>query len=291
MNHCQICGRDTFLIQCSRCQRYTCEFCITLISQRVWDRRRECLFCGTKFKNFFKKRSREKIKCLNLACKACYPPTKEDVEKRETPGVMSEDFIIVESIGHTNDWRNVEGSYQMVEIDNTQKIKIGVCGLDGAGKTTMLHRLKTDHWVPDSQSTRGMNIETLITDNVLFTAWDIPGQLLQHRKAISYMYINNSVGLIYVIDASDPARFSEAHRNLWTMFRTILSQRLPLAIFVNKMDILRGKQVVFSSIDLDNYMEITKMGRLVKIFTTSAKTGEGISEGINWLVDIIMREQ
>ncbi|MFX1508034.1 MAG: hypothetical protein ACFFDC_18270 [Promethearchaeota archaeon] len=74
MNQCQICGRETFLIQCFRCQRYTCEFCITLISQRKWDRRRECLFCGARFKEFFRKRSREKIKCLNLACKACYPP-------------------------------------------------------------------------------------------------------------------------------------------------------------------------------------------------------------------------
>ena len=48
--------------------------------------------------------------------------------------------------------------------------------------------------------------------------------------------------------------------------------------------------MVFSSIDLANYMEITKIGWLVKIFPTSAKTGEGISEGINWLVDIIMRK-
>jgi GTPase SAR1 family protein len=74
MNQCQICGRETFLIQCTRCQRYTCEFCITLISQRGWDRRQECLFCGARFKEFFRNQSREKIKCLNLACKACYPP-------------------------------------------------------------------------------------------------------------------------------------------------------------------------------------------------------------------------
>ncbi|MFW9906135.1 MAG: hypothetical protein ACFFFH_17580, partial [Candidatus Thorarchaeota archaeon] len=77
MNQCQICGRETFLIQCSRCQRYTCEFCITLISQKGWDMRQECLFCGARFKEFFKRRKiqrGERIKCLNLACKACYPP-------------------------------------------------------------------------------------------------------------------------------------------------------------------------------------------------------------------------
>jgi len=85
MKHCQICGRDTYLIQCSTCQRYTCEFCITLISQTGWDRRQHCLFCGTRFKEFFRKKSDSRIKCLNLACKGCYPPKEESTENRETP--------------------------------------------------------------------------------------------------------------------------------------------------------------------------------------------------------------
>jgi hypothetical protein len=85
MKFCQICGRDTYLIQCSGCQRFTCEPCVTLISQTGWEKRQHCLFCGSRFKEFFKNQGRKKITCLNLACKACYPPTKEVVEKRDSP--------------------------------------------------------------------------------------------------------------------------------------------------------------------------------------------------------------
>jgi hypothetical protein len=94
--------------------------------------------------------------------------------------------------------------------------KISVLGLDRAGKTTMLQRLKTGRWVPDTQPTIGMNAETIHINNVRFTAWDLGGQI-QYRKALWEMYTKNSVGLLYVIDANDPARFPEARLNLWTM--------------------------------------------------------------------------
>jgi len=61
MTSCLICGRDSYLIQCSRCQRHTCEFCITLISQIGWEKRQYCLFCGCRFKEFFRKRERGRV--------------------------------------------------------------------------------------------------------------------------------------------------------------------------------------------------------------------------------------
>jgi ADP-ribosylation factor-like protein 1 len=166
--------------------------------------------------------------------------------------------------------------------------KISVLGLDRAGKTTILQRLKTGRWIPDTQPTIGMNAETIRINNVRFTAWDLGGQM-QFRNALWDMYTKNSVGLIYVIDASEPARFPEARFNLWTMLKKINLQGLPLTIFANKMDILHDKREVFSTTDLANSMGITKkLNRRLKLFKTSAKTGEGISEGIYWLVDAII---
>jgi hypothetical protein len=55
------------------------------------------------------------------------------------------------------------------------------------------------------------------------------------------------------------------------------------------MDILQDKGEIFSSTDLANSMGIMKkMSRRLKIFKTSAKTGEGISESIYWLADAII---
>ena len=81
--------------------------------------------------------------------------------------------------------------------------KISVLGLDRAGKTTMLQRLKTGRWIPDTTPTIGMNAETIQIGDVTFSAWDLGGQL-QFRKALWEMYTKNSAGLIYVVDVSDP---------------------------------------------------------------------------------------
>jgi small GTP-binding protein len=161
--------------------------------------------------------------------------------------------------------------------------KISVLGLDRAGKTTMLQRLKTGRWIADTTPTIGMNAETIQIGDVTFSAWDLGGQL-QFRRALWEMYTKNSAGLIYVIDVSDPARYPEARNNLWRMLKMNHLQNVPLAIFANKVDLVDS----ITEDDLANFMGINKkMSRVLNIFKTSAKTGEGIHKGIYWLADAI----
>jgi len=170
------------------------------------------------------------------------------------------------------------------QVLNTGKIVI--LGLPKAGKTTMLLRLKTGQWIPDTTPTIGMNAETIQIEDVTFSAWDLGGQL-QFRRALWEMYTKNSAGLIYVIDVSDPARFPEARNNLWRMLKMNHLKDIPLAIFANKVDIFEDGQSLTEE-DLANFMGINKkMSRVLNIFTTSAKTGVGIHKGIYWLVDAI----
>ncbi len=160
--------------------------------------------------------------------------------------------------------------------------KISVLGLDRAGKTTMLQRLKTGRWIPDTTPTIGMNAETIQIGDVTITAWDLAGQL-QFRKPLWEMYTKNSAGLIYVVDVSDPARYPEARNNLWRMLKMNHLKDIPLAILANKVDLVDCTEE-----DLANFMGINKkMSRVLNIFKTSAKTGEGIHKGIYWLADAI----
>ena len=58
---------------------------------------------------------------------------------------------------------------------------------------------------------------------------------------------------------------------------------IPLAILANKVDLVDCTEE-----DLANFMGINKkMSRVLNIFKTSAKTGEGIHKGIYWLADAI----
>ncbi len=63
---------------------------------------------------------------------------------------------------------------------------------------------------------------------------------------------------------------------------------IPLSIFANKVDILEQSKSELNEEDLANFMGINKkMSRVLNIFRTSAKTGEGIHKGIYWLADAI----
>ena len=62
-------------------------------------------------------------------------------------------------------------------------------GLDGAGKTTILYKLKLGK-VVDTIPTIAFNMETIIRDNLHFSVWDIGGQD-KLRHFWKYYYQNN----------------------------------------------------------------------------------------------------
>ncbi len=165
--------------------------------------------------------------------------------------------------------------------------KITVLGLDRAGKTSILQRLKFGRWIPNTTPTVGMNAETIILDKVKFTVWDLGGQI-QYRRALWKMYTKNSVGLIFVVDVSDPMRHPEVRTNIRRMLSLSHLDNLPLSIFVNKVDLIKGDLEVLEA-DLRNILGINNIqNRDIKVFRTSAKTGVGIKEGVYWLTDVIL---
>jgi translation initiation factor IF-2 len=82
---------------------------------------------------------------------------------------------------------------------------------------------------------------------------------------------------------SDPARFPEARLNFWDMLKEQHLKGIPIEVFANKVDLIECTKK-----DLANALGLTtKLNKILRIFKTSAKTGEGIYEGIYWLVDAI----
>jgi ADP-ribosylation factor protein 1 len=73
-------------------------------------------------------------------------------------------------------------------------------GLDGAGKTTILFKLKLGE-VVSSIPTIGFNVETVEYKNCKFIVWDVGGQ--DSIRAMWQHYYQNADALIYVVDSSD----------------------------------------------------------------------------------------
>ena len=77
-----------------------------------------------------------------------------------------------------------------------QSMRILMIGLDAAGKTTILYKLKLNE-VISTVPTIGFNVETVQYKNIDFTVWDIGGQVcyyiyLQYLLTISTHHQNNN---------------------------------------------------------------------------------------------------
>merc|ERR1712147_93344 len=95
-----------------------------------------------------------------------------------------------------------------------QEMRILMVGLDAAGKTTILYKLKLGE-VVTTIPTIGFNVETVEYKNIKFNVWDVGGQD-KIRKLWRYYY-QNTQGLIFVIDSNDRDRIEDVRDELAKM--------------------------------------------------------------------------
>ncbi|KAL9272581.1 ADP-ribosylation factor 1-like protein [Drosera capensis] len=145
-----------------------------------------------------------------------------------------------------------------------KEMRILMVGLDAAGKTTILYKLKLGEIVT-TIPTIGFNVETVEYKNISFTVWDVGGQ--DKIRPLWRHYFQNTQGLIFVVDSNDRDRVDELRDAV-------------LLVFANKQDLPNAM----------NAAEITdKLGlhslrqRHWYIQSTCATSGEGLYEGLDWL--------
>ena len=158
-----------------------------------------------------------------------------------------------------------------------KEMRILMVGLDAAGKTTILYKLKLGE-VVTTIPTIGFNVETVEYKNISFTVWDVGGQ--DKIRPLWRHYFQNTQGLIFVVDSNDRERVGEARDELHRMLQEDELRDAVLLIFANKQDLPNAM----------NAPEITdKLGlhslrnRNWYIQATCATSGDGLYEGLNWL--------
>ena len=162
------------------------------------------------------------------------------------------------------------------DLIGKKQIRFLMVGLDAAGKTTILYKLKLGEIVT-TIPTIGFNVETAEYKNISFTVWDLGGQ--DKIRPLWRHYFQNTLGVIFVVDTSDPERIGEARDELMRMLAEDELREAVLLIFANKQDLP----------DAMNAAEITiKLGlnscrRKWHIQATCATSGEGLYEGLEWL--------
>ncbi|XP_019876609.1 ADP-ribosylation factor 2 [Aethina tumida] len=156
-------------------------------------------------------------------------------------------------------------------------MRILMVGLDAAGKTTILYKLKLGEIVT-TIPTIGFNVETVEYKNISFTVWDVGGQT-KIRKLWRH-YFSNTDGLIFVVDSNDRERISEASSELHSMLQEEELRDSILLIFANKQDLPNS----MSSAELTDKLNLNQLkNRRWYIQATCATQGNGLYEGLDWL--------
>eukprot|EP00486_Rosalina_sp_Unknown_P010294 CAMPEP_0201591788 /NCGR_PEP_ID=MMETSP0190_2-20130828/189862_1 /ASSEMBLY_ACC=CAM_ASM_000263 /TAXON_ID=37353 /ORGANISM="Rosalina sp." /LENGTH=174 /DNA_ID=CAMNT_0048050263 /DNA_START=84 /DNA_END=608 /DNA_ORIENTATION=+ len=173
-------------------------------------------------------------------------------------------------------------------------MRILMVGLDAAGKTTILYKLKLGD-VVTTIPTIGFNVETVQYKNIEFTVWDVSG-----RSKITPLwrhYYQNTQGIIFVVDSNDRERmgandsffgYDSAKEGLHDMLSEEQLKDCPVLIWANKQDLPKAAKV-------DEVTEIMGLNQLRNrhwyIQGCSASTGDGLYEGLDWLSNALKQKK
>ncbi|KAG8230521.1 hypothetical protein J437_LFUL019222 [Ladona fulva] len=158
-----------------------------------------------------------------------------------------------------------------------KQMRILMVGLDAAGKTTILYKLKLGEIVT-TIPTIGFNVETVEYKNISFTVWDVGGQ---HRiRSLWRHYFQNTQGLIFVVDSSDRERIGEAEEELNNMLTAEELADAVLLVFANKQDLPNA----MNASELTDKLGLNNIkNRRWYIQAACATEAHGLYEGLDWL--------
>ena len=173
-----------------------------------------------------------------------------------------------------------------------QEKRILMVGLDAAGKTTILYKLKLGE-VITTIPTIGFNVESVEYKNINFTVWDIGGQ--DKIRPLWRHYYPNTHGIIFVVDSndqervdgesSDPRRRS-ARQELDAMLLEDDLRDAAVLVLANKQDLPHSLSVD----EVGRRMGLHKQrGRAWFVQGCCATTGEGLYDGLDWLSDTLAK--
>ncbi|XP_071750431.1 ADP-ribosylation factor-like protein 4D [Centroberyx gerrardi] len=178
-------------------------------------------------------------------------------------------------------------------LPNFQSMHVVVIGLDSAGKTSLLYRLKLREFV-ETIPTKGFNMERIKvsmgnskTNSTTFQVWDVGGQ--EKLRPLWKSYTRRTDGLVFVVDAAETERMEEAKVELHRITRSAENQGVPVLVLANKQD-LDG---AMSALEVEKVLALHELSSSTLHHTQgcSALDGQGLQPGLEKLYEMVLKRK
>ena len=161
-----------------------------------------------------------------------------------------------------------------------KKANIVFLGLDNAGKSALLHVLKTDR-VTQTRPTIHPHSEELKMGNLVLNTFDLGGH--ETARKIWKDYFPAVHAILFLIDSVDVKRFEEARKELENILETPELVNIPIAILGNKIDMAGAvsEEELKEAIHYDELL--ARETRPMELFMASVTKKIGFTKALEWV--------
>ncbi|XP_074530281.1 ADP-ribosylation factor-like protein 9 [Halichoeres trimaculatus] len=158
-----------------------------------------------------------------------------------------------------------------------------VLGLDGAGKTSLLHCLATGSLEQDMEPTQGFNAVSINREDLHIEFLEIGGK--EELRPYWQRYMSKALLLVFVVDSSKPELFTLAKKHLHELLASDPS--LPVMVLAHKQDLPGASSIT----DLHEGLALSEAGdRKLFLISTYVKKGDTeLSSGVQDARDLIFQ--
>ncbi|KAM3924286.1 ADP-ribosylation factor-like protein 10 [Leptodactylus fuscus] len=121
---------------------------------------------------------------------------------------------------------------QLCDQDSYLDRQILVLGLDGAGKSSIIHAISTNTTKSSSAPTHGFNTAQILSQGFRIELLEVGGS--QNLRTYWNQYLKKTHILVFVVDSTDDIRLQLARHELHRLLEE--APRLPLMVLANKQD-------------------------------------------------------
>ena len=161
--------------------------------------------------------------------------------------------------------------------------KITLIGDGGVGKTSLIKKYTQGTFETDYVKTIGAQFSKYdkeVNNNIIkLIFWDIAGQDDFNFLHPLFFKESRACIIVFSLEENDLGQDSFAHIKNWFEELYKYCGDIPVILFANKVDLVK-----IDGINQNKIQEVVEKNNFLRYYLTSAKTGEGVNEAFNYLI-------